>query len=422
MGDAYSKWLEVYTMPATTSKHVIDVLRLLEKNQDVILAEKQDAQVYVPMCGKAADLKWFYDKGHRVVGVEFIEAVARSFFVDNSVPFDEAECPILKCKIFQTPDKRLRIFVCNVFDFNKSCAGTMDIVWDRGGLSSIDVELRDRYVTLMKSLLSPNFSYALWSTVYDDSTFNDFPTSMPEGVLRELFEDDVLPSCSGSTLYRLLKDMGFEKQKRNRNSFLIEREDIVEWRWRYLRAIGKQRAQNCKIYFQYGTWVNAGLTVDKVWTDSTIKSARQAFMSGLTTGLKVPSGKGERVIVTHAGSDTGFVSGCLDVFRGTKKGDYHDEMDSKRFEAWFLHLLDYIEPNIVIVIDSAPYHNRKAEAVPTTATTKGEIQQWLSSKNLDWTATMKKKDLLSIVAMVKDHYIKYKVDGMATDSHRTIAN
>ncbi|KAM7294996.1 hypothetical protein ISCGN_024501 [Ixodes scapularis] len=45
----------------------------------------------------------------------------------------------------------------------------------------------NRYVTLMKSLLSPNFSYALWSTVYDDSTFNDFPTSMPEGVLRELF-------------------------------------------------------------------------------------------------------------------------------------------------------------------------------------------------------------------------------------------
>ncbi|XP_040071785.1 uncharacterized protein LOC120844203 [Ixodes scapularis] len=214
-------------------------------------------------------------------------------------------------------------------------------------------------------------------------------------------EDEVLPSCSGSTLYRLLKDMGFEKQKRNRNSFLIEREDIAEWRRRYLREIRKHRAQNRKIYFQDETWVNAGLTVDKVWTDSTIKSARQAFMSGLTTGLKVSSGKGERVIVTHAGSDTGFVSGCLDVFRG-KKGDYHDEMDSNRFEAWFLHLLDHIKSNSVIVIDNAPYHSRKAEAVPTTATKKGEIQQWLSSGNLDWTATMKKEDLLSIVATVKD--------------------
>uniref|UniRef100_A0A131Y4J6 Uncharacterized protein n=1 Tax=Ixodes ricinus TaxID=34613 RepID=A0A131Y4J6_IXORI len=62
----------------------------------------------------------------------------------------------------------------------------MDIVWDRGALSSIDVELRDRYVTLMMSLLSPNFSYGLWTIVYDNS-YNGFPTSMPEAVLRELF-------------------------------------------------------------------------------------------------------------------------------------------------------------------------------------------------------------------------------------------
>ncbi|XP_042148775.1 uncharacterized protein LOC121837258 [Ixodes scapularis] len=143
-------------------------------------------------------------------------------------------------------------------------------------------------------------------------------------------------------------------------------------------------------------------------------------MSGLTTGLKVRSGKGERVIVTHAGSDTGFVSGCLDVFRGKKKGDYHDEMNSKRFEAWFLQLLDHIEPNSVIVIGNASYHSRKAEAVPRTATRKGEIQQWLSSKNLDWTAIMKKKDLLSIVARVKDRYTKYKVDVMATDTGHTV--
>ncbi|KAG0413014.1 hypothetical protein HPB47_009827 [Ixodes persulcatus] len=73
-------------------------------------------------------------------------------------------------------------------------------------------------------------------------------------IAARLQEDDVLPSCSGTTLYRLRKDMGFEKQKRNRNSFLIEREDIVEWRRRYLRAVGKHRAQNRKIYFQDETW------------------------------------------------------------------------------------------------------------------------------------------------------------------------
>ncbi|KAG0441819.1 hypothetical protein HPB47_015842 [Ixodes persulcatus] len=64
-------------------------------------------------------------------------------------------------------------------------------------------------------------------------------------------KNDVLPPCSATTLYRLLKEMGFEKQKQNRNS--MEREEILE-------AIGKHKAENRKIYFQGGTWVNTGLS------------------------------------------------------------------------------------------------------------------------------------------------------------------
>ncbi|KAG0411544.1 hypothetical protein HPB47_011323 [Ixodes persulcatus] len=162
-----------------TPWHRDGVCPLLEKNQDVILAGKQDAQVYLPMCGKAPDLKWFYGKGHRVVGVEYIEEVARGFFVDNSLPFDEAECPVLKCKILQSADKRLRIFVCSVFDFNKSCAGAMDIVWDRGALSSIDVELRGRqYCSL---LLLSSFFYPIFTQfwVSSFSVYYSRGTSIP---------------------------------------------------------------------------------------------------------------------------------------------------------------------------------------------------------------------------------------------------
>ncbi|XP_042143608.1 thiopurine S-methyltransferase [Ixodes scapularis] len=157
---------------------------LLAKHQDVILAGKQDAQVYVPMSGKAPELKWFYDKGHRVVGVEFVESAARGSLVEIGLPLEEAECPVLKWKIFQTPDKRFRIFVCNVLDFNKSCAGEMDIVWDIGALSSIKESDRDRYVAVMKSLLAPNFSYGLWSVVYDGQI------SRGEGIKMRLVDKD----------------------------------------------------------------------------------------------------------------------------------------------------------------------------------------------------------------------------------------
>ncbi|CAN7989162.1 unnamed protein product, partial [Ixodes hexagonus] len=74
---------------------------LLRKHQDVILAGKRDAQVFVPLCGKALELKWFYEKGHRVVGVEVVEDPVRAFFDENTLPYEESFCPVLKCKILQ---------------------------------------------------------------------------------------------------------------------------------------------------------------------------------------------------------------------------------------------------------------------------------------------------------------------------------
>lgn len=43
----------------------------------------------------------FYEKGHRVVGVEYVEKAAQSFFENNDLPFErtlseELQCPILQ--------------------------------------------------------------------------------------------------------------------------------------------------------------------------------------------------------------------------------------------------------------------------------------------------------------------------------------
>ena len=47
-------------------------------------------------------------------------------------------------------------------------------------------------------------------------------------------------------------------------------------------------------------------------------------------GWKVPSGKGQRLIVVHAGGVEGWVVGADLVFRSkTNSADYHDEMNSE---------------------------------------------------------------------------------------------
>jgi hypothetical protein len=70
--------------------------------------------------------------------------------------------------------------------------------------------------------------------------------------------------------------------------------------------------------------------VPKELCDKTITTPKDAFLAGLTTGLKHPTARGPRFVIVHAGGKKGFIKNA----KGNS-ADYHDEMDSKRFEKWF---------------------------------------------------------------------------------------
>ncbi|GJQ86074.1 hypothetical protein Trydic_g10044 [Trypoxylus dichotomus] len=53
----------------------------------------------------------------------------------------------------------------------------------------------------------------------------------------------------------------------------------------------------------------------KVWIDGNVKSRRQAFNEGLTTGLRNSAGKGRRFIILRIGSEAGFVKNRLLLFK-----------------------------------------------------------------------------------------------------------
>ncbi|XP_037518373.1 uncharacterized protein LOC119395162 [Rhipicephalus sanguineus] len=186
------------------------------------------------------------------------------------------------------------------------------------------------------------------------------------------------PERSVEDASNLLAEIGFKREKRSRNSLLIGRDDITDWRNRFLRDVECYRAEGRKIFYLDETWVTAGPTRSIVWTDTVVQKRGRLFAraNGLTTGLKQPSGKGQRLIVTHIGSEDGFVDGCLNVFRGQKTGDYHEEMNGSRFEGWFNDVLQKLPAGSVIILDNAPCHSRREEKLPRTAWKKEEIQEW----------------------------------------------
>lgn len=185
---------------------------------------------------------------------------------------------------------------------------------------------------------------------------NEIPTL--DKLLRQLNDNaEIFPqNISRTTLYRLLKDMGFSYERRRRQAALIERSDIILWRRQYLRSIKKHREDKRNIYYLDETWVNEGHTENYVWKDTSIESAQHASSSGLTTGLSAPRGKGRRLIVAHIPNVTG-------IFVGKKTGDYHEEMDGEHFEKWIEKVMPQLKTKSVIVLDNAPYHSVKIDKV-----------------------------------------------------------
>ncbi|XP_072383841.1 uncharacterized protein [Diabrotica undecimpunctata] len=247
---------------------------------------------------------------------------------------------------------------------------------------------------------------------------NEIPTV--DKILNQINSDPDLPNFKRTSFHLLLKKLKFQFQRRGRNSMLTERDDIRIWRREFLKKIRQLRNEKRKIYYLDETWVNAGHTRSKVWCDTSVVSSRQAFLEGLSVGLKNPSGKGKRLIVCGIGSEDGFVPGTLWTFESKKSGDYHEEMDGRSFEEWFQKTLLTLEDKSVIVLDNAPYHSRKVERVPTTASKKAEIIDWLRSKNISFEDSLLKVQLLAIVKEHKKRYDQYIVDEMAKRQNKIV--
>ena len=105
-------------------------------------------------------------------------------------------------------------------------------------------------------------------------------------------------------------------------------------------------------------------------------------------GWKELSGKGQRLIILHAGGVDGWVEGADLVFRSkTNSKYYHDEMNSKHYMEWMTQqLLFRLEELTVIVLDNASYHNKQKDKLPTT-NKMDDITTWLDQHHISYNDT-----------------------------------
>ncbi|XP_045121982.1 uncharacterized protein LOC123510713 [Portunus trituberculatus] len=225
-------------------------------------------------------------------------------------------------------------------------------------------------------------------------------------IQEELKENISFNGCIES-LRKILKRIGFTYGKVDGRKFLMERNDIANARTQFLRERRRHKHPAKKIVYLDETWVNQNYTVGICWTDTASQQA---------TGIQAPTGKGNRLIILHAGTKDGFVENAELVFQAKNDGDYQHQMNSAVFEEWFKNqLLPNIAPNSVIVMDNAPYYSVKIEKPPTSSWRKADIKDWLVNKGAQPSDELLKRELY---AMSKTYFTgnKYRIDTIAEEA------
>jgi transposase len=202
---------------------------------------------------------------------------------------------------------------------------------------------------------------------------------------------------SKTTLWKNVRAAGFTFRKyAGGRSTICEKPHIVAMRSRYLREVKQMRSECYDIVYLDETWVNAHHTNEKEWqsSDGIIKRS-------------VPSSKGQRLIIAHAGSrQYGLLknAGMTFVSRSTDNRDYHTEMNGHKFREWMEQtVLPLLDRPSCLIMDNASYHNviSQEDKIPTSSSTKDAIKSWLTKEHIPFNNMCLKPELLSLVKQTR---------------------
>ncbi|XP_043921204.1 thiopurine S-methyltransferase isoform X2 [Protopterus annectens] len=171
-----------------TPFHMNEAHKMLKKYVDVMLNGKDHLRILFPLCGKAVDMKWLADLGHKIVGIEVSEKAILEFFTEQSVSYSkEAVSDVPGATLFKSSDGKISIYCCSIYDVSSSFIGKFDGIWDRGSLVAISPCDRQRYSELMLSLMEDDCCYLLEAFDYDPRLHKGPPFFVPFSAIEELY-------------------------------------------------------------------------------------------------------------------------------------------------------------------------------------------------------------------------------------------
>lgn len=214
-----------------------------------------------------------------------------------------------------------------------------------------------------------------------------------------------------NSLINIMKSIGFRWRKcQSKRKVLIEKPDIVLWRYKFLVKMKALRKTCNNIFYLDETWVDSNISVQKCWQSSDVFGVQNNYSAG------------NRLILLHAGSKAGFLNGGMLLYKaGTTSGDYHGQMNHVNFEKWVREkLVPNLPDSSVVVMDNAPYHSVLAEKVPTKYSIKKDIVEYLQKKGVHCDENMRKEELVTLLAVHKPRDKVFRIDQYISSLGHTV--
>ncbi|KAJ8386806.1 hypothetical protein AAFF_G00166010 [Aldrovandia affinis] len=128
------------------------------------------------------------DMGHSVVGVEISEKAIKQFFEEQNLSYSEESVPkIQKAKLFESSDGTISLYQCDVLKFSSTIAGQFGGIWDRASLVAINPCDRQRYSTLIMSLMDKDCRYLLDTLQYNPELYEGPPFCVSDEDVKNLY-------------------------------------------------------------------------------------------------------------------------------------------------------------------------------------------------------------------------------------------
>jgi thiopurine S-methyltransferase len=144
-----------------------------------------NAEVFVPLCGKSRDMLWLCEQGYRVLGVELSPAAVLAFFQENAHRPHHVAHP----KFEQWEADGIRILRGDFFDVGKDDLVKTRAVYDRAALVALPTEMRVRYISHLLDILAPGTQILLVTFDYPQTEMPGPPFAVSKEEVEALYRD-----------------------------------------------------------------------------------------------------------------------------------------------------------------------------------------------------------------------------------------